>query len=138
MSSLHASRKRRELCTDDADIAHFPGLFLLSGYHTLNSENDYWSTLREDLDIPIVPTLMSRQKLGNIKSTFHVMDNATLQEGDKLGKSRPIYDVLRSGVQRYGVFHKLLRIDKSMVPYYAHHSCKMFIRAKPICFGYKI
>ncbi|KRZ70587.1 PiggyBac transposable element-derived protein 3 [Trichinella papuae] len=25
-----------------------------------------------------------------------------------------------------------------MVPYYGHHSCKMFIRGKPIRFGYKI
>ncbi|KRY03759.1 PiggyBac transposable element-derived protein 3, partial [Trichinella patagoniensis] len=25
-----------------------------------------------------------------------------------------------------------------MLPYYGHHSCKMFIRGKPIRFGYKI
>lgn len=25
-----------------------------------------------------------------------------------------------------------------MVPYFGHHSCKMFIRGKPIRFGYKV
>ncbi|KRX30844.1 PiggyBac transposable element-derived protein 3, partial [Trichinella murrelli] len=31
-----------------------------------------------------------------------------------------------------------LSIDEGMVPYYGHHTCKMFIRGKPIRFGYKI
>ena len=37
-----------------------------------------------------------------------------------------------------GVFHDKLSIDESMVPYYGRHSAKMFIRGKPIRFGFKI
>ena len=39
---------------------------------------------------------------------------------------------------QFGVFSELLSIDESMVPYYGRHSCKMFIRGKPIRFGYKL
>ncbi|KRY39084.1 PiggyBac transposable element-derived protein 3 [Trichinella spiralis] len=40
--------------------------------------------------------------------------------------------------RQFGIFHEQLSIDEGMVPYYGHHSCKMFIRGKPIRFGYKI
>ncbi|XP_003370666.1 hypothetical protein Tsp_09880 [Trichinella spiralis] len=40
--------------------------------------------------------------------------------------------------RQFGIFHEQLYIDEGMVPYYGHHSCKMFIRGKPIRFGYKI
>ena len=39
---------------------------------------------------------------------------------------------------KFGVFHKDLSIDESMVPYFGRHIAKMFIRGKPIRFGYKL
>ena len=36
------------------------------------------------------------------------------------------------------MFHDGLLIEESMVPYYGRHSCKIFIRGKPIRFGYKL
>ena len=36
------------------------------------------------------------------------------------------------------MFHDLLSIDGSLVPYYGRHSCKMFIKGKPIRFGYRL
>lgn len=66
-------------------------------------------------------------KFRQMKQNFHVMDNATLQKGDKLGKIRPIYEELNKKFQQFGVFHSKLSIDESMVPYYGHYSCKLFI-----------
>ena len=41
--------------------------------------------------------------------------------------------------QQYGVLHEVLSIDESMMPYYRiGHSYKMFIKGKPIRFGYKL
>ena len=40
--------------------------------------------------------------------------------------------------QQYDVLHDLLSIDESMRPYYGSHSSKMFIKGKPIRFGYKM
>ena len=38
---------------------------------------------------------------------------------------------------QFGVFAEHLSIDEHMVPYFGRNSCKMFIRGKPIRFGYK-
>ena len=37
----------------------------------------------------------------------------------------------------YLLTYEDLSIDESMVPYYGRHSCKQFIRAKSIRFGFK-
>lgn len=31
-----------------------------------------------------------------------------------------------------------LSIDEQMVPYFGQHSCKMFVKGKPVSFGFKI
>ena len=70
---------------------------------------------------------------------FHLVDNTTLEgSSNKMAKVMLLYDHLNSSFIKYGIFHKLLSIDESMVPYYGRHSCKMFIRSKPIRFGYKL
>ncbi|KRX43792.1 PiggyBac transposable element-derived protein 3 [Trichinella sp. T6] len=66
------------------------------------------------------------------------MDNTELLAGDKLGKISGVYDDLNNRLRQFGIFHEKLSIDEGMVPYYGHHTCKMFIRGKPIRFGYKI
>ena len=40
--------------------------------------------------------------------------------------------------QQYDVLHDLVSIGESMMPYYGSHSCKMFIKGKPILCGYKL
>ncbi|KAJ8947606.1 hypothetical protein NQ314_008575 [Rhamnusium bicolor] len=40
--------------------------------------------------------------------------------------------------RKYFVSEKNLAFDESMVKYYGKHSCKQFLRAKPIRFGYKV
>lgn len=39
---------------------------------------------------------------------------------------------------QFGVWAEELSIDEQMVPYFGRHSCKMYIRGKPIRFGYKL
>ena len=55
-----------------------------------------------------------------------------------MAKVEPLYDLLNKKIQQFGIVHEDLSIDESMVPYYGRHSCKQFIRAKPIRFGYKL
>lgn len=52
-------------------------------------------------------------------------------------KVRSLMDLLNSKFQQWGIFHRELSIDESMVKYFGHHSSKQFIRGKPIRFGYK-
>jgi hypothetical protein len=77
---------------------------------------------------------MSRKRFIEIKTHFHLVDNLKLESG-KAAKIAPFYDHLSAQFVRVaGVFTDKLSIDESMVPYFGHHSCKMFIRGKPIRF----
>ena len=55
-----------------------------------------------------------------------------------MAKISPMYNKLNQQLVQYGMFHDLLSVDESMVPYYGRHSSKMFIKGKPIRFGYKL
>ncbi|KRX76103.1 PiggyBac transposable element-derived protein 3 [Trichinella sp. T6] len=73
----------------------------------------------------------------DLKKYFHVIDNMLLQEGDKLVKISPMYENMGKRLRQWGIFIEALSIDECMVPYYGHYSCKMFIKGKPIRFGFK-
>ena len=64
-------------------------------------------------------------------------DNANFGDSKK-AKVQPIYDLLNKNLLQFGCFSKHLSIDESMVPYFGGHSAKMFIKGKPIRFGYKL
>ena len=119
------------------EMAQFLGILLLSGYNCLPEEHSYWST-QEDLGVSIVSNAMSRNRFYAIKKYFHVEDNNNLEQGNKVAKVSSLYKALNSSLIKFGIFHSQLSIDESMVPYYGRHSAKMFIRGKPIRFGYKI
>ena len=55
-----------------------------------------------------------------------------------MAKISPMYNKLNQILVQYGMFHDLLSVDESMVPYYGKHTSKMFIKEKPILFGYKL
>ena len=99
---------------------------------------DYWSN-RPDLGVLIVFEALSSKCFLQIKSMFHVVNNTTLEgNSNKMAKVMLLYDHLNSSFIKYGIFHKLLSIDESTVPYYVRHSYKMFIHSSPIQFGYKL
>lgn len=118
------------------DMTKFLGLLLISGYHSVPSENDYWST-SDDLERPIFAKTMSRERFKTIKRYFHVADKNNLAK-TKVAKILPLLHMLRDNYQKHGIFHEFLSIDESMIPYHGHHSAKQFIRNKPVRFGYKM
>ena len=138
-TNLHARRDKNQpnFNVNHDEIRAFLGILLLSGYHRLPEEKHYWST-QPDLGVQLVSAVMTRNKFQALKSAIHFADNSSLPTGDKLAKIEPIYKILNENLKKHGIFHQKLSIDESMVPYYGRHSAKMFIRGKPIRFGYKI
>ena len=45
--------------------------------------------------------------------------------------------MLNFNLVQFDIFHELLNVDESMVPYLGRHSAKMFIKRKSIRFAYK-
>ena len=133
---LYDSRDKddQEFHMVEQDLERFLGIMLLSGYHTLPSEYDYWSN-QPDLGVDIVRQAMSRNRFLAIKRYLHFADNQALEQGNKVAKIKPLYDSLNTQIIKWGVFHEPISIDESMVPYYGRHSAKMFIKGKPIRFS---
>ena len=137
-SNRYAQQKNSvQFVLDSSDLDLFVGILVLSGYHSLLRERLYW-TRDEDVKIPFVTTKMSRNRFLDIKRYIHLADNDAVDPNDKLYKVRSFMSALNSRFQQFGVFSKHLSIDEEMVPYYGHHSATMFLRSKPIRFGYKL
>ena len=113
------------------------GILLLSGYHSLSEEHHYWSR-QQDLGLAIVSDTMNRNRYYEIKTYLFFDDNQNLTEGDKMSKIVLLYEMLNQDPIQFGIFNKLLSVDESMIPYFGRRSAKMFIKGKPICFGFKI
>ncbi|KAF2903510.1 hypothetical protein ILUMI_02677 [Ignelater luminosus] len=105
-------------------------------YHNVLSENNYWSTA-EDMQVPIFSKTRGRDNFRTIKCYFHVADNQKL-ENSEIAKVSWLSSKLTRHLQQFGVFHELLSVDEAMVPYNGHHSVKIFIKNKPVRFGFKI
>ena len=111
-------------------------IITFSSYNTCPQFSMFWSN-EADLSSPFVRELMSRNNFRKIKSYLHVCDNNILDNHDKWAKLRPLMNITNQKLIQFGVFAEHLSIDEQMVPYFGRHSCKMFIRGKPIRFGYK-
>ena len=55
-----------------------------------------------------------------------------------MAKVLPLYDVLNKKIKELGILHDNVSIDESMVPYRGRHSCKQYIKNKPVKFGFKL
>ncbi|KAH9374896.1 hypothetical protein HPB48_000759 [Haemaphysalis longicornis] len=66
------------------------------------------------------------------------MGNAHLKAGEVVVKMQSLYHEISQCVCQFGGSNETLSIDVSMVSYYGHQSCKMFICGKPTQVGYKI
>ena len=137
-TNLYATRDKNmaNFGVDHAEMRKFLSLLLISEYHSLPLEKDYWSTA-EDLEAPIFSKTMSRDRFRSIKACLHIADNHNLAQL-KVAKVLPLLDLLKANCQQFGVFHKSLSIDESMVPYRGLHSAKQYIKGEPVKFGYKL
>lgn len=137
-TNLYATRDKNvhNFETNRVEMRKFLGMIVISGYHRLPSENDYWSTA-EDLKAPLFPSIMSRSRFRTLKRYLHISDNSNLSQS-KMAKVLPFYDRLKENCLQFGVFHKFLSIDESMIPYRGLHSARQYIKGKPVKFGYKM
>ena len=138
-TNLYANRDKNneKFKVLECEMQKFLGIILLSGYHTVPEEQQYWST-QPDLRVEIVAKTMSRNRYLEIKKYMHFADNLKLTPGNKMSKISPLYDMMNKNLVQFDIFHSLVSIDESIVPYFGRHSAKMFIKGKPIRFGYKI
>ena len=115
----------------------FIGILVLSGYVQVPRRSMYWER-NEDAYNPFVASSMRRDRFTKILNMLHVANNEDLPAGDKYAKVRPLLDILNERFQKYAMDSEAYSIDESMIPYFGKHGCKMFIRGKPIKWGFKV
>lgn len=118
------------------EMQTFIGILYITGYNRLPNINAYWAT-RKSVGNMCIKDAMSRTRFKQIKSFIHVCDNRNLDKADKFAKVSPLNKMLNDRFMQFGVFAHNLSIDEQMISYYGRHSCKMFMKGKPIRFGYK-
>lgn len=119
------------------EVRTFIGILILTGYISVPQERMYWSN-DEDLAILSIKLAMTRDRFLEIKRFLHLADNSKMgSSSDRMYKLRPLTDLLTKNFCQWGVFHRDLSIDESMVKYFGGHPAKQFIRGKPVRFGYK-
>ncbi len=81
-----------------------------------------------------------RNRFEAILGFLHFADNASLLEGHKMAKVRPLYTMLNLNERflRFNPKQQILSVEEIMILYYSPHCCKQFIHEKPIRFGYKM
>lgn len=122
--------------TDAAEIRQFIGILFVTGYNTRPKIDNYWST-NPTMECPLIRTTMSRNRFVRLKRNFHVCDNRNLDKNDKFSKVTPLNNLINEKFMQFGLFSHNLSIDEQMIAYFGRHSCKMFIKGKPIRFGFK-
>lgn len=121
--------------TNYDEIRKVMGILFVTGYHTLPTIRSYWSN-NPSLGCPIIKAT-TRDRFVRVKNFFHVCDNHNIDTNDKFVKVTTLNDMMNKRFMQFAVFSHNLSIDEQMIAYYGRHSCKMFIRGKPIRFGYK-
>lgn len=112
-------------------------ILILTGYAELPGRDFYWDS-QNDMRNEMVSQAMRRDRFRQILRYLHCADNNKPDKADKAWKLRPLMDMIKQKFMKNWMPEQNLDYDESMVKYFGRHSCKQFIRGKPIRFGYKM
>ncbi|XP_036317370.1 piggyBac transposable element-derived protein 3-like [Rhagoletis pomonella] len=136
-TNIYATQKNKVGNVTSSEMKCFLGILLYSGYIVVPRRYMYWDK-SSDTDFSIVYNAMSRDRFTFIMTHLHCCDNTQIAtESDKFAKMRPLFNMLNEIFLNMAPLEEVYSIDEAMVPYYGGHSCKQFIRGKPIRWGYK-
>ena len=79
-----------------------------------------------------------RDRFETIKRFIHFASEDKLDKADKFWKMRPLIELIAENFRANALLSNQMCIDETMIPYYGKHSCKQFIKGKPIRFGFKL
>ena len=128
-------------CADPAvtvdEFKMFVAILILSGYSVLPGKRFYWEA-SDDVRNELVYSSMRRDRFFQIMRFLHFCDNTKPDLTDKMWKLKPLITLVKRNFLHNFRPSQYLDYDECMVAYYGRHSCKQFIRGKPIRFGYKV
>ena len=112
-------------------IKTFIGILLLSGYVDLPRRRMFWER-DADTHNDLVAKSVSRNRFEFITSNIHCCDNLTIDKNDKYAKVRPMFEKLDQKFLEFTPHNENFIIDEAMIAYYGKHTCKQFMKSKPV------
>ena len=118
------------------------GFMILMGVVQLPAIADYWKT-DEIFHYSPIASRISRNRFFELQRYLHFVDNSTLQPTtspgyDKLGKIRPIIELVRAQFTNTYHLHREVSVDEAMIPFKGRSSMKQYMPKKPIKRGFKV
>ena len=127
---------------NEEEIWAYMGFMILMGINHLPALSDYWKMDPTYRYGPIADRI-TRDRFFEISRYFHFVDNTTsLPRGDpgydKLGKVRPVIDLLSERfLQNYNP-HRENSVDEAMIKFKGRSSMKQYLPKKPFKRGFKV
>ena len=139
MTNLYARRDKSmvNFCTDKCEIRTFLAILLLSGFNTRPRIRMYWES-SPLVHCEAVANAMSRNRFKELMSCFHLCDNMSLNNSDKMTKVRPFFNMMNERCLKFRANLPNLSVDEAMLPYFGRNSSKQRIQNKPVRLGYKM
>lgn len=131
------ARLTKWIPTNAEEIKKFLGLTLWMGLVRLNKLEDYWST-RNIYRMDIPHSIMSRNRYQMLLSMIHFNNNEEIERGDRLGKIRPLVDILQRKYQALYRPGENIVIDETLVPWRGRLIFKQYIPNKAHRYGIKL
>ncbi|XP_071054451.1 piggyBac transposable element-derived protein 3-like [Onthophagus taurus] len=133
-SNKYAQQKNRKAKKEKQEVNAFIGVLILRGYMQVPRRRMFWEREKDCHNVMITEAI-TRDRFEYLFSNLHVCDN---QQLDKFAKLRPLFTLLNKKFMENSSLEEMHSVDEGMVPYYARHSCKQYIRGKPMRYGYKL
>ena len=124
------------------ELCAYMGFMLLMGIVHLPSLYDYWKN-DEVYHYSPVADKISRNRFHEIHRYLHFADNSTLSppgspDYDRLGKVRPVAEILSDRVAAVYEPGRDISIDEAMIPFKGRSTLKQYMPLKPVRRGIKV
>ena len=124
------------------ELEAYMGFMILMGLVKLPCIYDYWKK-DNTFHYSAVASRISRKRFFDLHRYLHFVDNDTLpsagqQNYDKLGKVKPVLEMVMKLFASSYTPGENVSVDKAMVPFKGRSSLKQYMPKKPIKRGFKI
>ena len=124
------------------ELCAYLGFMLLMGVVHLPSLYDYWKN-NEVYHYSPIASKISRNRFLQLHRYLHFVDNSKVTppgspEYDRLGKIRPVAEILSESVAAIYEPGRNISIDEAMIPFKGRSSLKKYMPLKPVRRGIKV
>lgn len=123
--------------TNKKEILKFLGLTIWMGLDRRGRIRNYWSrkTIYKN---DVAPRTMSRNRYQALLRNIHFANNAAIQEGDRLGKIRPLLSLMTENFKALYTPEEKIVVDESLVPWRGRLIFRQYIPNKAHKYGIKL